>query len=205
MGLRELKNRGRSLLAWVLVFSLITGVLVFGVPEVKARAATGDTLEVQYVENGEVVGDSTIYPDDGTSTEVTVDFPETIPGSNSDNVLFAWALTTGNTTEYIMPGTSRTIAWSDIPSLYPSGGVTDAGTNYIMTLTAVAAPFSFEIEVWAGDFQFTPENYSDTYSIVREETGFSIQPPAEQPQIEGFKFSNWYLNGYAYDSSQNEF
>jgi len=206
MGLRELKNRGRSLLAWILVFSLITGVLVFGVPEVKARAATGDTLEVQYVENREVVGDSTIYPDDGSSTEVTVVFPETIPGSDSGNVLFAWALTTGNTTEYIKPGTSRKIAWSDIPLLYPSGGVTDAGTNYIMTLTAVAAPFSFEVGVGAGDdFQFTPENYSGTYSIVREETGFSIQPPVAEPQIERFQFSNWCLNGLEYDNSQNEF
>ena len=63
MGVRELKNRARSLLAWTLTFSLIVGAMVFGVPEIRISAEPGVTsVTVTYLdESGSETGSTGVF------------------------------------------------------------------------------------------------------------------------------------------------
>ena len=211
MSVRELKERTRSLLAWVLVFSLVAGVTLFSAPELVVHSAnTGVVLEVAYifVDGSEAATPVKIYQQDtetGEDATVTVEFPSKVTAGGE---LLAWRVDLPNTDmpEFVAPGEKLKIPWSTVIS---GDGVNseeegDQGAiSMITTYTLEAWALCTEIEVNAAMYDnsgaYFPENEDELVAAIshlEDGTGFTVIAPEVEPVVPGFKFVEWEMNGY---------
>ena len=166
MEVRELKRRGRSLLAWMLVFSLIAGVIWLDMP-LSVLAAGSLTVQYKdtYSENSS--WQSVSYEKDENTSTVTVDTSE-VKLPEHDNVEFlSWEInfSNSNSTDYIPAGQSKTYDWD---SLFSSG---EAGEQLTLDANTTWAYISVEATL----------NENDSATVSHGETSYTIKPPSTIP------------------------
>ena len=208
MNVRELKGRIRSLLAWVLVFSMVAGVTLFSAPELVVHSAnTGVVLEVAYIftDGSEAATPVKIYQQDtetGEDATVTVEFPSKV---TAEGELLAWMMYLPNTDmpEFVAPGESLDIPWSTVISGDGENSEEEGdqgAISIITTYTLEAMVLCTEIEVDAAMYDnsgtYFPENEDElvaTISRLEDGTGFTVIAPGVEPVVPGFKFVEWEL------------
>ena len=209
MGVRELKNRVRSLLAWTLTFALIVGAMVFGVPEIRISAEPGVTsVTVTYLdENGAVTGSTGVFYQSGNEAEgytVTIDTSEAPEITGTYGELLMWQVVSADGSPfpvYIGAGQQKTISWEEIAT----GETIDYNQNIQVSLKP------FFVQVTLDTTKISNTDVIGKCTVVHGADTYTIQPPGGTPEMYGYNLIGWQLTEVAtkqtftYDSEIKEF
>ena len=210
MGVRELKNRARSLLAWTLTFALIVGAMVFGVPEIRISAEPGVTsVTVSYLdESGSETGSTGVFYQSGSEAEgytVTIDTSGAPETTGTYGELLMWQVVSADGSSfpvYIGAGQQKTISWEEIST----GETIDYNQNIQVSLKPVFVQVILEAT------KISNADVIGKCTVVHgADDTYTIQPPGGTPEMYGYNFIGWQLTEAAtkqtfnYDFELGEF
>lgn len=196
MNSMEQKHRKRALIAWMLVFSLLTCAFWFGRTETQAATAVdGVSLTVEYNTGGTSAATTQTYyryyVDEAAGTKeesVTITTPSESEISLADGqVLTAWKMTDASQNEVtILPGESVTVAWEDVI------GETTAVSMYIYgTVREYSVADSFTGGDW-NTYYISNLDSIGGISINRSADSYTITAPGT-PIMDAHEFVQWQL------------
>jgi len=193
MSREEQKTRKKKLLAWVMVFSVLTGSFWFGRMETDAATETGAVLTVEYQ-----VGNSTVtqtypqhYIDEAAGTKeesVTITMAAESEISIPEGQIFtAWQMTepVGGDSITLLPGEEYTFSWADLIS-----GESSAVTVYVQAVTREFHIANIFYSYDGGSYYITNMDSIGGISIDRQESGYTVYAPG-LPKMDAHRFERW--------------
>ena len=178
MGVKELKERIRSLLAWILVFSLVVGVTLFGVPEVvvaeeTTKTPTGVVLNVPYYTGGETYEKTQTYPQyyvdevaetvDETVTVTTLTESEAGFSDSDRKKLIVWKDSFGT---MIVPGDTVDYNWNNLNN---GESLAEVSMSALVLTYTTPGDYNYYPVSEMGDLTLNYNNETETFTITMPE------------------------------------